>query len=382
MPRNPANVSNAALLRPEVVRNQMLETVDQMERIEMGDQEGHAAAISTFPAVNLSNPTEGYYQYGGTTDAMRPVGFDADPPLMSLDLPERDQITIDGYKEAFNPKKGAETTLNAGATGLDWSIYQQGIGKLNTKIWLTRELIAWRGDSATEGFIGSWGNDAHSKVEDADNVRPANTAWSDETAATPTDDIDDLAFDVVNNGYMSGGQATPNVWMGPETLRDMKNTDDMQNALPSNTYQRVTQDAVADILGEWTNNVQLVMVYYPRTDENGQFLDADNNIVDNADDAKMDNMLEPYDPANDVVRRNVVVGRPGASSAFFPWFMDRLTEDVGPGDVPGEMDVDEENGFLTYVYKDPPTRETYVSGEQEIGFHIQRGSNFGILQGV
>ena len=382
MPRNAATVSNAQLLRPDVVRNQMMETVDQMERINMGDQQGYASASAIFPTVNLDNPVESYYQYDGVTSAMSPVGFDAEPPLMSLDLPSKAEVTIESYKEAFNPKRGVETTLSSSSGAVPFSVYQRGVSKLNTKIWLTRELISWRGDSAVDGLVGKWGNTPHSEVAAEGNVRTVATAWSDAANATPVADIEDLAFDITNNGTMTGNQVMPSIFMGPKTLRDAKNTDEMADALPSNQYQRVTQDAVSDIIGEYVNDIRLVMVYYPRTNANGEYLDDAGNIVDDADDAVLDNILEPYDPVNDVVRRNVILGRPGAGSAYFPWYLDRLTEDVGPGEVPGEMSVDQQNGFLTYVWKKPSSRETYVSAEQELGFEVQQGSNFGVISGV
>jgi hypothetical protein len=377
MPRTAATISNADLLRPEVVRNQMVETVDQMDRIEMGDEAGYASAMSTFPMVNLDNPTEAYYTYDGVTDAMPPTGFDAEAELMSIDLPTKEDIGIESYKKAFNPKRGLETHLS----NVPFSAYRRGVSKLNTKVWLTRELIAWRGDEAVDGLIGRFGGSAHPDIR-ADNVRSVATAWSDEANATPFADIEDLSFNIVNNGYMTAGQVRPTIYAGPTTIRDLKQTDDMQNRLPSNRYQRVNEDALNTILSDEVQDIRTVLVYYPRTDENGEFLDENGNIVDDADDAVRDNILEPYDPATDTIRRNVVIGLPGPGSAYFPWFLDRLTEDVGPGDMPGEMSVDEQNGFLTYVWKDPATRNTYISAEQELSFHIQRGENFGILQGV
>lgn len=377
MPQENATIRNVDLLRPEVVRNQMLETVDQMDYIELGNQQQYASAMSTFPTVNLDDPTESYYTYDSVTDAMEPVGFDAEPPLMSIDLPDQADINVEGYKEAFNPKKGVETH----ASGLPFSPFQRGVSKLNVKTFLTRELITWRGDGAVEGLIGPNGDDPHSDLP-TDNVRPASTAWSDDVNATPSEDIEDLAFDIVTNGQLGSGDVLPNIYMGPRTLKDLKRTEDMEGKLPENRYQRVTQDAVQDILSEEIGNIFTVMVYYPRTNANGEFLDADGNIVEKAKDAAKDNILEPYDPGTDTVRRNVVLGRPGAGSAFIPWFNDRLTEDVGPGEVNGQMSVDQQNGFLTYVYKDNITRNTYVSAEQEIGFKLLRPENWGLISGV
>ena len=377
MPRTAATVSNADLLRPEVVRNQMVETADQMERIEMGDQQGYASAMSTFPMVNLDDPREAYYTYDGVTDAMPPTGFDAEGELMSVDLPDKENVEIEGYKQRFNPKRGIETHTS----GLPFSVYRRGVSKLNTKIWLTRELVAWRGDESIDGLIGRFGNSAHPDVDADGTVTAVSTGWDDSANATPYSDIEDAAFGIVNNGRMTGGQVQPTVFVGPTTLRDAKQTEDMEGRLPTDRYQRVTDEAIADILSDDVMDVRTVLVYYPRTNADGEFIDENDNVVDDATEAAHDNILEPYDPVNDVVRRNAVIGRPGAGSAYFPWMLDRLTEDVGPGDLPGEMSVDEQNGFLAHVYKDF-SRNTYVSAEQEIGFEVQRGENWAILSGV
>lgn len=377
MPQNNATIQNLDLLRPEVVRNQMIDSVDQMDYIELGNQNQYASAMSVFPTVNLDDPTESYYTYDSVTDAMEPVGFDAEAPLMSIDLPDQGDISVEGYKEAFNPRKGVETH----ASGLPFSPFQRGISKLNVKIWLTRELITWRGDGAVEGLIGPYGDTPHSDLL-TDNVRPASTAWSDADLATPSEDIEDLSFDIVTNGMLSNGNVKPSIFMGPRALKDLKRTQDMEDKLPDNRYQQVNQQALNDILSEDIDNIYSVMVYYPRTNADGQFLDEAGNIVEKAKDAAKDNILEPYDPVADTIRRNVVVGRPGAGSAFIPWFNDRLTEDVGPGEVNGNMSVDGQNGFLTYVYKDNPTRNTYVSAEQEIGFELMRPENWGLITGV
>jgi hypothetical protein len=189
-------------------------------------------------------------------------------------------------------------------------------------------------------------------------------------------------YGVVNNGYLGGGnsQVAPNVYIGPRTLRDLKQTEDMENRLPSNRYQQVSTDAVTEIVSDDVNNVLPVMVYAPREDANGDYIDESGNTVDDADDAAMDNILEPWDPSTGAVQRNVVIGRPGAGSAFFPFFLDRLLE--YEGDVPGEIAIDSDNGFFTQVWNSPDPIATYFAAKQEIGFKIQRGENWAVLRGV
>jgi len=372
-----ATLNEADLLKPEVIRNQMVETVDQMERIDMGDGSQYASALSEFPLVNLDNPTESYYTYDGVTGRMRPTEFDAESPIGTIDLPSKEDVEIEGYKEKINPNKGVETHLN----GVPFSAFSRGVSMLQIKIFFTREQISWRGDESIDGLIGQYGTSAHPDLP-SNNVVDVATAWSDSTNATPYTDITDVAFDVVNNGYLGGSnsQVAPNVYIGPRTLRDLKQTEDMENRLPTNLYQQVSTDAVTEIVSDDVNNVLPVMVYAPREDANGNYIDESGNIVDDADDAAMDNILEPWDPSTGAVQRNVVIGRPGAGSAFFPFFLDRLLE--YEGEVPGEIAIDSDNGFFTQVWNSPDPIATYFAAKQEIGFKIQRGENWAVLRGV
>lgn len=375
-----ATVSEADLLKPEVIRNQMVETVDQMERIEMGDGQRYASAMSEFPLVNLDDPTESYYTYDGVTGRMHPTGFDAESPIGTIDLPSKENIEIESYKEKLNPSKGVETHLS----GVPFSAFARAVSKLNQKIFLTREQISWRGDESIDGLIGQYGATAHPDIS-TDNVVDVGTAWSDSVNATPYADITSVAFDVVNNGFLGGNQqVSPNIYLGPTTLRDLKQTEDMQGRLPTTNYQQVTNEALDATITENVEDILPVMVYTPREDANGNFIDATGTIVDDADDAAMDNILEPWDPAANAgaggVRRNVVIGRPGANSAMFPWFLDRLLE--REGEVPGEMAVDNNNGFFTQVWNSPDPVATYFAAKQEIGFSITRGENWAILRGV
>jgi hypothetical protein len=354
----------------------MVETVDQMERIEMGDGQQYASAMSEFPLINLVDPTESYYTYDGVTGRMHPTSFDAESPVGTIDLPSKEDITIQSYKEKFNPSKGVETHLS----GIPFSAFARAVSKLQLKIFFTREQIAWRGDEAVDGLIGQYGASAHPDIE-SDHVINVATAWSDSANAAPYDDIESLAFEIVNNGYLGGNQQVlPNIYMGAETLRDLKQTDDMEGRLPSTNYQQVTTEALANLITENVNNILPVMVYAPREDADGNFIDANGNVVDDADDAAMDNILEPYDPGSGSVQRNVVIGRPGAASAFFPWFLDRLQE--REGDVPGEMSIDPNNGFFTQVWNSADPIATYFAAKQEVGFSVTRGENWGVLRGV
>lgn len=371
-----ATISNADLLKPEVIRNEIVETVDQMQRVEMGDGSQYASAMSEFPVVNLDDPGESYYTYDGVTGRMRPTAFDAESPVGSIDLPDRREVTIESYKKKYNPNKGTETTLNSGQ-GVPFSVFSRAVSLLRAKIFLTREQIAWRGDEAVDGLIGQYGTSPHPEIE---HVTQVGTGWNDATNAESYTDISDAAFDVVNNGFLGDGPVMPNLYVGPTTLRDLKQTEAMQNRLPSTRYQNVNNDALAQIVSDDVSNIIPVMVYTPREDDGGNYLDEEGNIVQDADDAATDNILEPFDPATGEIQRNAVLGRPGAGSAYFVWFLDRLLE--REGSVPGQMSVDQNNGFFSQVWSTADPIGTYMAAKQEIGFHIERGSNFAVLQGV
>lgn len=372
-----ASVREADLLRPQTIRNEIESTSDQMERINLG--EGYSSAQNTFPLVNLADPSEAWYTFGGAAGPMEPTAFDAESPVGSIGVPETEGLELQSYKEKFNPDKGAETHFQRNTP---YSVFARAVQKLQQKIYLTREQITWRGDSAVDGLIGQYGATPHPALP-SDAVITNGTAWSDEVNATPIDEIDQINYETTANGFFGNGvPPAPTLYASPSVLRDLKQTDQMREVLGANDMQRVTTDAVNEVFDEEIGGIQRVMVKLPRTDAAGNWVDADGNVVDDIDDAVHDNVLEPYDPNAGAKVRNVVIGRFGAGTAFIPWNLDRLTERMEGADVKGDIAIQNNEGYFVQRWGDEDPIASWIKGAMEVGFHLRRPENVGVISGV
>lgn len=370
---------NARALKPEILRNEMVERVDQVERMNAGGDGEYASAMSLFPLVNIDDPSEEWYTMDGVRSPMQATSFSSESPLGTLDLPEKENLTIQSYKKKYRPDKGAETELD----GTPFSLYQRAASVLRTEIFLTREQITWQGDDHIEGLIGQDGTSPHSDVAANGYVDTPAVSWSDAATATPYQDISDAAYNVLNNGRMFGdGSAEPVMLTSPSVNRDMKNTDDMLDRIINTRIGAVGDDDVRDIIDDDISAVQKVLVYLPRRNANGELIDEAGNVVDDPDDAAHDNVLEPWDPAQSRNIRHVIFMRPGAGTAYIPWFSERLLERSSQAPDPGSISVDDANGFFTQVWAEEDPISTNFKAAQEIGFHIQRPENIAILRDV
>lgn len=374
-----ATQRNAQNLKPEILRNEIVEYVDQIERVQAGGDGEYASAMSLFPLVNIDDPDEEWYTMDGVRGPMEATSFSSESPLGTLDLPSKDSLAIQAYKKKYRPNKGAETELAGGP----YSLYQRAAAVLRSEIFLTREQITWRGDDHVEGLIGQTGQDAHSEVVSDGFVNTPTTSWDDQGTAEPYDDITEAAYRILNNGRMFGGQqGAPTMLLSPSVNRDMKQTDDLRDRIINTRIGAVGDQDVMDIIDDDLDSIQKVLVYLPRTNADGNYIDESGTEVDDPDDAAHDNILEPYDPSLDRQVRNVIFMRPGAGTAFVPWFSERLLERASEAPDPGNIALDDSNGFFTQVWNEPDPIGTNFKAAQEIGFHIQRGENVAILQDV
>ena len=179
-------------------------------------------------------------------------------------------------------------------------------------------------------------------------------------------------------------RSDPVAYVTPSTWHDIKNNQDMKDRFSGVEVRGLTGDQVRRLVDEEIPEIRMVKVKIPRSDENGNYLDEDGNIVEDLDNAAMDNVLEPYDAANDTVRRNIVIGRPGPSSAFLPWFGDNMGAFDEP-DAPstnGGFAVDTNRGFgtQTWIGNDPAV--TWLKAFQDIGFHVMLPEHWIIIQDI
>lgn len=377
-----ATTRNADLLRPDVIRNQVVETVDQMERIQLADEQGFASALNTFPVINLDDPDAEFFTYDGAVSRMKPVDVNSESPIGTLDLPERRGQETQSYKIKFQPDKGIESRLS----DTPFSVHQRAVQKIQLKIYLTREQISWRGDEQVEGLIGETGTDAHDEIP-AENVIAAGTAWSDHVNSDPVGELAQLAYQTTANGFYGGGvPARPTIYLSPSVLQDLKQNQDMQDRLSGVRVQNVTRDTISEIIDEDLGGIRRVMVQVPRENADGQLIDENGNPVDDPDDAAHDNVLEPWDPAANAGAggnvRNVVVGRAGPQTAYFPWYLDDLTETMDGVDIPGDIAIDDDQGFFVQRTGDWDPIGSWIKGAQDVGFTVERGRNLGVIRGV
>jgi len=369
--------SNARDLKPEILRNEIVENVDQMERVEAGGDERFASAMSVFPLVNLDDPDEAWYTMDGVRGPMSATAYGAESPLGTLDMPSKDGVEIQSYKKKYRPDKGAETEFD----DTPYSLYRRAAAVLRTEIFLTREMLTWQGDDEIDGLQGSDGKSPHDDIP-SDHLITPSAAWSDSANAQPYDELTNGAFEVINNGRFVGDQALPYIYGSPSAIRDMKQTEDMEGRIQNVQIKSVGDEDVERLIDDEIAGLRKVMVYLPRTNANGEFIDESGTVVDDPDDAAHDNVLEPYDPATDSTTRNVIIGRPGAGSAFIPWFGDRLLERATNAPDPGNISVDSQNGFFTQVWNDNDPIQPNFKAAQELGFKLMRGENWAMITDV
>lgn len=378
-----ATLRNARDLSPEVLRNEIVNKVDQMERIQVGDGQGFASALNTFPTIDLDNPDESWYTMETVRGPMSPTSLNSESPVGTIDLPDVDDLETHSYKKKYQPEKGVQTELDKG--DVDYSVFARAAAILRLEIFVTREQITWRGDSNIEGLIGQRGGDPHSEL-DSDKVITPSTAWSDTANSDPYSDLSAVGHRIMNNGRLFGQEVAPRIYMPPSVARDLKRNEDMESRVSGVRIQSLDLSDVSEILDEDLGAIRRVMVYLPRTNADGEYIDENGNVVDSADDAALDNVLEPWDPDADAgagaQRRHVVIGRPGVNSANIPWFGDALAEyenDVPPN---GDVAIDNQNGFMTQVWSENDPLTTWYKAAQEIGFHLATPENWGVIQDV
>ena len=379
MSSSPASMRTAQQLRPEVIRNDMLEKLTQLDYIQMGENDGtYASAMSTFPMVNMDDPDEAVYTWDVVAGPMAPSSYDAESPLGSISAPDIERYTTHPYKKKIRPDKGMRSRFKRTPFSVSAAIVQ----KLNLELWLTREQVTWRGDDLIDGLIGKHGQSKHPEIP-TNNDDTVSNPWSDETNAEPFKNITNAVARVVDNGVAGGNSAaTPLLYGSPGAIRDLKQTQDMEDRVKYVRIRSLDTDTIQEIIDEELGGIRRVRVQIPRKNAAGQYIDAEDNPVDTAAEAKKDNVLEPYDPETGETHRCVVIGRPGAGSAFMPWFLEDLLDFEDEIPPHGEMAIDETNGFFTQRYTSNDPVGTTVKAGQDVGFRLERPENWQVLRNI
>ncbi|SEH60540.1 hypothetical protein SAMN05192561_11212 [Halopenitus malekzadehii] len=371
----------AGLLSPKTLREEIVQDIDQMEQMQ---EDGVADANGLFPAVNLDAPEESYFTIGGAIAAMSEVDRAAESPISALgDINEKD-ISTYSFKEKIAPEKETDAKLNSDQQIL--SLYRWGANQLRAALFLTRNKVAFQATRSVDGFLGTDGDTIHPDIPTANVINP-NNQYSDRANSTPYENFSYASYllseadQTYMNAMVSGDPTalvTPSIW------HDIKNNEDMKGRFSGVEVRGLTGSQVRRLVDEEIPNIQVVKVKLPREDANGNFLDEDGNIVNDVDDAAMDNVLEPYDPVAGEQRRNIIIGRPGVESAFLAWYGDNMGEFDEP-DAPstdGGFAVDNDRGFGTQTWMSQDPRVTWLKAFQDIGFHIMLPEHWVIINDV
>lgn len=371
----------AGLLSPKTLREEIVQDIDQMDEIQ---GENVASANSEFAAVDLDAPEENYFQIGGAVAPMREVDRAAESPIGTLgDINQKD-ITTYSFKEKLAPEKETDAKLNSEREIL--SLYRWGANQLRASLFLTREQVTWRGTGSVDGFIGQDGQSPHGDIPTSNVIDP-DYAYSDRGQSTPYQNFSYASYllNEADQTFMNSQVTSDAVgYVSPSAWHDIKNNDDMKARFSGVEVRGLSGSQVRRLVDEEIPEIRMVKVKLPRQDANGNYLDEAGNIVEDVDNAAMDNVLEPYDPDAGEQVRNIVIGRPGPGSAFLPWF----GENMGAFDEPdapstdGGFAVDENRGFGTQTWIGDDPAVTWLKGFQDIGFHLMLPEQWVVIRDV
>ena len=364
----PFTLRDANLHSPEAIMNRMVRQVNQM------DDDGRLVTTSVFPLVELSDSMEKHFTMDGIRPGMRQSSLASESPIGDIeDLGERD-VSVETFKKKIQPDKGVDTELNNQTEILN--LFNAASDALMEDVLLTRAEMAWQGLGDVDGMIGTDGLTAHPEIPASHVVSPG-TAYSDTENSSPITDFIEAEYAVNEDGTRLGQAGPMTAYMPPSALRDLKLNNEIQSEYEN--VRALTQDQLSDAFQ--LDTIRFIRTQVVRRNAAGAPIDENGDTVDDLGDAVQDNVLEPYDPAADTTRRNIVIGAPGQVSAFMPWFLDRLAErgDVAPT---GDISVDASNGWMTQTWTEPDPLVTWFKAAQEIGFHVTRGDNWFIIQDV
>lgn len=364
-------LQNAEQISPKTLRNRIVREITQREEQQRG-----ASITDVLPLVELSNATEVYFGQSGARLPMPAAGVTTESPITELEPLTENDVSVSTYKEKVSPEKGSDTELNSEAEIL--RLFNYASNSLATDAMLRRSVAGWRGDTNTDGLIGTDGATSHGEIP-AEHVIDTSD-YSATSSATPQDDFIDLTTKIDINGsdLTQAGQTT--AYVPPTVMRDIKKNDNLEDRFSGVETQALTEDQVASILP--VENIETVYTRVPRTNDDGEPIDDSDSVVSDRSNAVMDNVLEPYDFGNTTTRRNVVIAAPGQTSGFMPWFLDRLAEKADGAPQTSEVDLDANEGFMTQMWTDDDPVITWMKIAQEFGVELQRGENYAIIQDV
>jgi hypothetical protein len=366
-------LTRADELSPETVRNQIVRDLAQLQtrgpRID-----------DVLPTLVLTDSEETYYRMDSGVMPMRQTALSAEAPIGGSQDLSKDQYSVDTFQKKRSPERGADFELNTDQDLLN--AYNWAVNQLERELRITREIAGWQGLDDVDGFIGPDGETAHPALS-SDNVLTPGTAFSDHGNSTPQDTFHTAWFRVENDGLMLDEMPQPTTYMSPSVLQDLKQNEDLENRFSGVEVQGLTAEQVEGVVP--VPNIELVYTKTIRTNDKGQPVDENGDVVEERSEAAQDNILEPYDFGAGTNRRNIVYGTLGVpETASMPVLTDRLDNIVRRSgvDMMGEWAVDETMGFLTQSWANPDPAETWYKIAQEIGVEMIRPENVVVIQDI
>jgi hypothetical protein len=370
----PFTLKQAGQFQPTVLRNEIVSSIDQAGR---RSGEGVVNTTDVFPMKALQSSTETYFRRHGGVGGMRQTALDAESPVVDMESMSQTEITVEPYKAKYSPDKGVNTDLNTPREIAN--VFEMAVEELQSRLMIARDMVSWRGDGNVDGMIGQDGVSAHPDLR-SDHVVTPSTPFSDQTNSTPQAEFMNAELLIDEDGSALDQAGPMTAYMTPSTLYDLKLNADLSDRFTGVETQGLTMDQVANILP--FEQVRKVRLQVRRTDDNGQYLDDSGAVATTEEDIAYDNILEPYDSANDTNRRNIVIGAPGEVSASIPFFVDRLAEMASNAEPSGQFAVDSTEGFVVQSWTDHDPAISWFKTMQEIGFELLRPDNWFVLQDV
>lgn len=366
-------LSRADELSPQTVRNQIVRDLSQLQtrgpRID-----------DVLPTIVLEDSEETYYRMDSAALPMRQTALNAEAPIGDTEDLSEDQYSVDTFKKKRSPERGADFELNTDEDLLN--AFQWCVNQLERELRMTREIAGWQGLDDVDGLIGEDGQTAHPSFS-TDHVLTPGTAFSDHANSNPQDHFHEADFLIDNDGLMLDEMPAPTAYVPPSVMQDLKQNDDLESRFSGVAVQGLTEEQVANVLP--IDNIQTVYTQKVRTNDAGQPIDENDDVVEDRSNAVKDNILEPYDFSAGTQRRNIVFATAGdAAAGGMPVLTDRLDNIVQRGDESpnGSWAVDNTLGFITQSWWEEDPASTWYKIAQEFGVEIVRPENWVVIQDI
>lgn len=363
------SLAEAEELSPKRIQGMIVREIDQMDGADTYNVSNY------FPMYQMGAATEIYHRQSGKVSPMSGSSLASESKVAGLEDLDEDELNVTTLKRKLSPEKAVDNTLNSEQQILNIAEYVAS--NLLESLRMSRCMMAWRSWNGVDGMIGEDGLSPHPKIPTGgDHILTPGTEFSQTGSSQPHDFFMRAAeaIDTDGSGFNNLGPIT--AVMSPGVMWDLMANDNLEDRF-TNTTQVI--DDLAKLSQVIPVQIEVVRTKVPRTNDNGEPIDANGNVVP-LPDATFDNVLEPWDGSETV--RNIVVGTYGQDAALMPWLTDRLADHLDGVPPGGDFSVDMNNGYVVQSWTTHDPVLSWRKIAQEIGFEVVRGDNFAIIQDV